>query len=112
MAIPNYQFLLRNPSSLAVTFEIRPQDLQVAEWTRDQYGLGSWSMTLPRNDTYRPAALAKHSLLEVMRDGVLEFVGALELRQVDELAKFWTIGGPQLTSWMLGMRVVGETAPD
>lgn len=112
MAIPNYQFLLRNPSSLAVTFEIRPQDVQVAEWTRDQYGLGSWSMTLPRNDTYRPAALAKHSLLEVMRDGVLEFVGALELRQVDELAKFWTIGGPQLTGWMLGMRVVGETTPD
>ncbi|MCC6238100.1 MAG: hypothetical protein IT299_11090 [Dehalococcoidia bacterium] len=112
MAIPNYQFLLRNPSSLAVTFEVRPQDVQTAEWTRDQFGFGSWSMTLPRNDTYRPEALAKHSLLEVMRDGRLEFVGALELRQVDELARFWTVGGPQLTAWMLGMRVVGETTPD
>lgn len=113
-----YQFRLLSVTTLARLGEIRPQDV-VGNWTRRSLGGGSFELTIPLSILgsdgallYPPATLALHRLVEIIRDGEREFVGVIEKRTIDPLAKTWMISGPDLTQFWLSQRIVGATTAE
>jgi len=109
---PEYQFFIRNLRTLAYVDEINPADVEAASWKRMFRGGGAWVMTLPLDDRYTATLLATHQLIHVVRNGATEFIGVIMLRKVNALGKKWVIGGPDLTSYWLSQRIVGETTAD
>lgn len=105
-----YAFLVRNPRSLEVIAEIAPQDVAEARWTRLAVEPGSWSLTIPRalaDDT----AIARQNLIEIRRDGSVEFQGYILERRLDAQGLLWTLEGYDLKDW-LNRRIVGRTVSD
>lgn len=105
-----YEFHVRSARTLDYLGELHPRDV-IATWTRRDVAGGSFSLSVPRVGT-DAALTAAHNLVEVRRDGAIEFQGLIELREVDALAKRWTLGGPDLLGFWPRNRYVGLTAAD
>lgn len=115
----DYQFLLYNPlvasgGALKVFSELNPVDV-IATWKRSDVNGGSFEITLPFNESgsgrrYTRTDLVLHSFLEIRRNNVQEFVGVIESVEFIGDQRQWIISGPDLTSYYLGMRIVGATA--
>ena len=106
-----YEFFIRNPRTYAFVGEVVPADIQQVEWTRVDVVGGSWKLVIPR-EKIDIGLTAAHNLFEVRRNGVQEFVGVLERREIDPLGKIWTLSGPDLCTWWLNSRMVGAATAD
>lgn len=111
---PAYEFLVRNPRSLAVVGELRPQDIAIT-WTRRSIEPGSFQLTIAREFADLDV-IALHNLIEVRRDALngsgpqTEFVGIIESRDMDEFGRMWTLDGVDLLGFWLTKRLVAVTA--
>lgn len=109
-ATPDYEFRVRDPRTLEYLGELRPQDV-TARWTRRDVVAGNFEITIPRDRTDL-SVIVDHAVIEILRDGLPEFYGVLELFTIDRLAKSWNLAGPDLFGFFLGLRTVGLVTPD
>lgn len=114
---PTYEFLIRNPRTFALLGELPPADIESAQWSRHQYRPGEWRLTIPRVAADRAAAaagvdlLSEQNMLEILRDGAVEFQGYILTDALDRENVARTVGGYCLRDW-LGRRYIGSGAAE
>jgi len=117
MTTAEYAVLVRNPRTLAVVGEIPPQDIASLRWTRLPYEAGPWALALPRataramNAAVGTDILARQHLVEIRRDGDVEYQGVILDRSLDAQGLMWTVEGRDLKDW-LHRRIVGVTTAE
>lgn len=109
-----YSFLVRDPRSFAVIAEVPMAAISRVEWGRSRFEPSRWSMVLSRstieaaNSTLGVDLIARQNLVEIRRDGVVEFQGYILNRALDTTTTIWTVSGYDLLDW-LRRRIVGRT---
>lgn len=105
-----YEFHIHDARTLAELGEIHPR-VVTGQWTRSAFKSGSFRILVPRTEVDL-TLLAPHNLVEVIREGAIEFTGVVEKREIDPLGKMWTLSGPDLKGWWLKHRIVGAADAD
>lgn len=103
--VEEYTVRIRNPSTLALVADLpRYESLQ---WTRRPVEEGRFTLVIDHDDL--PGGLTDidtNNIVEIKRDTVFEFAGAIETQEYDAANKHWKVGGRDLKAFWLSKRVI------
>lgn len=101
----DYEFHVHNLRTLAEIGEIDPRAVW-GKWTRSAVRAGSFEISVPR-DYVTLDLIGDHHLLEINREGQVEFVGVIERRTIESTGRVWKLAGPDLKGFWFKLRQVG-----